>query len=344
MDIVSRISNFHADAKTKLYCMYMYFFQGINKSNLSKLFNKSIATICQWIDRYESGEGLSRKESTAIYKKFGLQKRQWLIELYEKRPVLYLDEAKHEFESYFKTSISSSSVFLILREAGLSWKTLERRAIQINQMDIIRFSLELTKFPWLLENLVFLDEVSFDNRGMLRKKGYGIKGKRLLYRGEFCRKPRVSLLCFIGVNGLLETYSTDGTFDRLKFSEKCRLFTKKVKQYPEQYSVWILDGAKIHTDPNIVYYLRSMGIVVIFLPAYCPFFNPIEIFFGVVKKRMRKFYEENSKKDFLISISEILNSFLNFSFENIFRKCGYTNMGFNPSVGLNQELKKFGFE
>ena len=38
------------------------------------------------------------------------------------------------------------------------------RAIQICQEDIIRFSKELLSFPWLLQNLVFLDKVGFDNR------------------------------------------------------------------------------------------------------------------------------------------------------------------------------------
>lgn len=111
-----------------------------------------------------------------------------------------------------------------MREAGLTWKVLERRAIQINNEEILRFTKELHSFPWILQNLVFLDEVSFDNRDMLRNKGYGMKGDRVYFRGEFCRKPRVSLLCFIGVNGLLDTFSTEGTFDRLKFVECCREF------------------------------------------------------------------------------------------------------------------------
>ena len=128
----------------------------------------------------------------------------------------------------------------------------------------------------------FLDEVGFDNRSMLRKKGYGLSGRRLVFRGEFNRKPRVSLLCFTGVNGVLETFCTDGTFDRRKFVACCRDFAltnDAVRPYPGRYSVWILDGAIIHCHPNIVYYLRSLGIWPIFLPAYCPFFNPIEVFF-----------------------------------------------------------------
>lgn len=119
---------------------------------------------------------------------------------------------------------------IILHDAGLTWKVLERRALQINQDDILRFCKELMSFPWLIQNLVFLDEVSFDNRDMLRKKGFGFKGQKLFYRGEFCRKPRVSLLCFIGVNGLLDTFSTEGTFDRLKFVECCKEFALRNPQ------------------------------------------------------------------------------------------------------------------
>jgi hypothetical protein len=90
-----------------------------------------------------------------------------------------------------------------------------------------------------------------------------------------------------------------GTFNRTNFFACCRDFATKdgrVHQYPGPYSVWIMDGASTHCDPNIVNYLRSVGIKVIFLPAYCPFYNPIEIFFGWVKRRFQKMYPKNSGK------------------------------------------------
>ena len=64
--------------------------------------------------------------------------------------------------------------------------------------------------------------MSFDNRGMIRKRGHSIKGTKVLIRGEFVRKPRVSLLCFINTNGIFETFMTEGTFNRLKFFEHIR--------------------------------------------------------------------------------------------------------------------------
>ncbi|KAG6952808.1 hypothetical protein JG688_00013121 [Phytophthora aleatoria] len=71
-----------------------------------------------------------------------------------------------------------------------------------------------------------------------------------------------------------------GMFDRVSFVECCRDFVYSncgnIRQYPGSNSVWILDGAKIHRQPEIVHYLHSVGVVPMFLPAYCPFFNPIE--------------------------------------------------------------------
>lgn len=147
---------------------------------------------------------------------------------------------------------------------------------------------------------------------------------------------------------MLNCYQTEGTFTRKKFVEFCRNFAtdhdSKVQQYPGKYSVWILDGAKIHLDKNFVLYLRSLGIIVIFLPAYCPFFNPIELVFGFMKRDLECNYIENSKLDIRLFIGEVANAFTNKKFTNIFRKCGYLPPGrFDPSVAFNMNLNEMGF-
>jgi hypothetical protein len=161
-----------------------------------------------------------RKERQVVYLRYGIEKREWLVKLYENRPILFLDEAKYFFDTQFNCNISKSTKSLILTEANLTWKVLERRAIQINEKDVLRFVNELLSVPWIIQNLVFLDEVSFDNRTMIRKRGYARKGERLIFRGEYGRKPRVSLLSFIRASGILESYYTEGTFNRfLSFSD-----------------------------------------------------------------------------------------------------------------------------
>ncbi|KAH9151897.1 hypothetical protein AeRB84_005599 [Aphanomyces euteiches] len=223
----------------------------------------------------------------------------------------------------------------------MTWKVLERRAIQIRMNDIVRFTEEVNSINWNLHSLQFLDEVSFDNRGMLRTRGYCMRGKKLIFRGEFVRKARVSLLCFLAVNGIVETFQTDGTFDRAQFVECCRIYALKNKHnkiYPGRGSVWILDGAKIHCDPDIIHFLRSIGLVVIFLPAYCPFFNPIEYSFGLMKKRMKKLYKEGSKRSLDLFIAEILDEFTRYDMARIYEHCGWTRVGmFDPRRGVDND-------
>lgn len=207
-----------ASENTIYHVLYGYFFRGLTIKCLSEMYNKDRTTISRWIKKYEETGDVKRKKSLmATYRKFDEHQRAWLVNLYKHRPVLHQNEAAFLFFEKFHTQISTSSISTILSEAGLTWKVLERHAIQIQVDDILRFSNELLCFPWLLENLVFLDEVGFDNKSMLRKKGYAMKGQKLIYRSEFVRKPRTSLLCFIGVHGLLNCYETEGTFTRLKF-------------------------------------------------------------------------------------------------------------------------------
>jgi hypothetical protein len=242
---------------------------------------------------------VTQKERDNVYTKYGVEKREWLLELYQRSPILYLDKAKQLFDRQFSARISKSYISIILRESGLSYKMIQRRAIQITTFDVLRFSQELQEHAWLIHNLVFIDEVSFDNREMYRKRGFGLKGQTVVFRGEYCRKPRVSLLCLLGVTGILDIFSTEGTFDRNLFIDSLREFALKNDQastFPGPNSLWIMDGAKIHCHENVVHYLRSIGIIVLFLPAYCPFFNPIELVFGYVKPKLRRYLVEGSRK------------------------------------------------
>ncbi len=103
-------------------------------------------------------------------------------------------------------------------------QTLEHRAIQIKESDIARFTNELNELDWTPSCLLFLDEVSIDNRAVVRRRGYGPSGTPLIVRGEYRRFPRVSMLSFLGVNGLVETFMEDGTFTRSLFLKCCRNF------------------------------------------------------------------------------------------------------------------------
>ncbi|KAI8849647.1 hypothetical protein BC829DRAFT_416690 [Chytridium lagenaria] len=195
--IMHAVTHQHASRAVKEYCIYII---------------KGPSTITNWIDDFEKNGDVQDRKRVTVYRKFSAGEREWITALYDKNPILYLDEAQHAFQEHFAKSISKSCLSSILHSEGYTWKVLERRAIQVNRLDVIRFWNELNELPWISHNLVFLDEVGFDNRDMIRRKGFGIKGEKLFFRGEFIRKARTSLLCFIGVDGVLESYPTEGTY------------------------------------------------------------------------------------------------------------------------------------
>ncbi|KAJ0394992.1 hypothetical protein P43SY_001263 [Pythium insidiosum] len=323
-----------------MHALYGFYYLRVPVDELARLYKKHVNTISNWIKRFETDNDYQRRSSTRSGE-MTMEQREWMLGYFKKHPVAFLDEAKAAFESKYTRFISISTVWRMLQQNGLTWKVLERRAINIKVDDIVRFTLEINSIKWSQMNIQFLDEVSFDNRGMLRSRGYCLKGKKLGFRGEFNRKARVSLLCFISVDGIVEAFHTDGTFDRAKFIEGCRTHAhsgKSVRQYPGRGSVWILDGAKIHCHPEIVYYLRSLGIIPIFLPAYCPFYNPIEYLFGLIKKAFKRQYVEGSKESQEVFIGNILQQFQDFDMSNIFEHCGWSVTGeFNPLAALKTE-------
>jgi transposase len=343
MEII--VARQHADPCTVLHCLYAYYVVGASRKELAVLYKKTNRTIGNWIRVYES-TGTYERVKTPSDPKYTHAQRQWFLEFYAAQPLAYIDEARAAFRRAHSITISKTTVWRIIHEHGLTWKVLERRAFQINEADIFRFIRELEIIDWCHQNLVFLDEVSFDNRGMIRKRGYAPRGKKLAIRGGFRRLPRISILAFLGVNGLLDFYDTDGTFDRIKFFTCCRKFAyaerNGVQQYLGKNSVWILDGATIHRDAEIVHFFRSVGVTPIFLPAYCPFFNPIEFLFGYVKRAFQRYYDERRVGSNLLPfVTETLLRFENFNMARVFAHCGWQVGGcFDPTGPMSAERRR----
>jgi len=101
-----------------------------------------------------------------------------------------------------------------------------------------------------------------------------------------------------------------------------------IEQYPGRNSLWVMDGASIHLDEYIIHFLRSCGTRVIFFPPYCPFYNPIEYVFGMIKAFCKSNYRQKGTEDLVLS--EALLYYTNFSLSNIYKKCGYEWGCFDP--------------
>ncbi|POM61665.1 Choline/Carnitine O-acyltransferase, partial [Phytophthora palmivora] len=128
----------HAHPSTVYHCLCAHIKLGYTRNHLAHIFNKTEHTIGNWLQTYyETG--------------------------------VFQHEARDAFRRAHGTEIFKTSVCRIIHSLGLTWKVLERRAIHIKELDVFGFVEELDHINWSHQNLVFLDEVSFDNRGMVRK-------------------------------------------------------------------------------------------------------------------------------------------------------------------------------
>lgn len=110
---------------------------------------------------------MRRLDADVDPRKYDQMKQQFILECYQQYPLSFFDEVRQKFITRFPGfNISISSVWRIIRNHGLTRKVIERRAIQISKANMIRFCNDLNSLPfhWTWENLVFLDEVGFDNR------------------------------------------------------------------------------------------------------------------------------------------------------------------------------------
>ena len=64
---------------------------------------------------------------------------------------------------------------------------------------------------------------------------------------------------------------------------------------------------------------------VVFLPAYCPFFNPIESMFSALKARMRRHYKEGQLPPSKLRefVSQVLKDMRFMCMRGYFEACGY---------------------
>ncbi|OWY99363.1 hypothetical protein PHMEG_00029640, partial [Phytophthora megakarya] len=159
------------------------------------------------------------------------------------RPPERGNEAQEAARQAHGTIISKTSVWRIIHSFGPTWKVLERRVIHIKELNVFRFMEELSHINWNHHNLVFLDEVSFDNRGLICKRGYVVREKKSPSATISRETLRVSILSCIGVNGIIDYFNTERTFDRLEFIKCCQDLVKKgpIRHYTGPNTIWIMD-------------------------------------------------------------------------------------------------------
>ena len=161
------------------------------------------------------------------------------------------------------------------------------------------------------EMLVAIDETSKVKINGVRDRMWARVGTNFTpYLNRFfgTRKQRYSMIAAADINGfILEACSvirrengvndgdlTRGTVGRERFKTWLREnLLPCLGNYAlrEPRSLVLIDNATIHHDDEIVALIRSTGAEILYLPPYSPDFNPIENFFYIYKKALKRFHK-----------------------------------------------------
>eukprot|EP00734_Pompholyxophrys_sp_LG126_P000172 Pompholyxophrys_sp_v1_NODE_28_length_3713_cov_6.285128.p2 type:complete len:301 gc:universal NODE_28_length_3713_cov_6.285128:3379-2477(-) len=203
--------------EVKLFAVYAVEYLGYPQKLIANIFVRSPKTISDWIQRYRETGEITRQSNQLKETKIGPEPKSWVLNYVHNNPCSHLHEISKEFRKFYSFYDSDSTIYTILKEANLTLRVLEARALEISWTDICRFTIEINSVRPFPDQLLFLDEFSTDNRAMFRKKGWFLRGERPFFRSCFRRGKRVSQLAFLGVEGFVAVGGTEGTFNRLNF-------------------------------------------------------------------------------------------------------------------------------
>lgn len=169
-----------------------------------------------------------------------------------------------------------------------------------------------------LERLVFIDETSLNTK-LVKTTGWAPVGERLVDHAPFGNWNTQTFIAALRHDGLTAPWVIKGAINRQIFNtyvETQLLPTLKPRD------VVILDNLSSHKSADAAEMLKSVGAWFLFLPAYSPDLNPIEMAFSKLKALIRK-AAARSYDALWKAVGNVCDLFSDDECRNYFKAAGY---------------------
>src|SRR6266702_358593 len=133
------------------------------------------------------------------------------------------------------------------------------------------------------EQLVFADESHFNRLTVRRPYTWSIRGKRTCRFEFFHRGTKYSMLSALSLDGILHLEVIEGAITGDIFQQFVQGLLLHMNEWPLPNSVLVVNNAMIHKVDGIRELVEGHGARIIYLPAYLPDLNPIELAFLSIK-------------------------------------------------------------
>ncbi|KAI7960196.1 hypothetical protein MJO29_005264 [Puccinia striiformis f. sp. tritici] len=315
---------------TKIHAIRMLL-QGKSETEIRQTLEENISrqSFARWLELYDQTRSVIRDPNT--YEKQGRPSllspadRQFMIDLVAARPGLFLDEIREYLYDADGPLLSIEAIqHNLVHQLQITLKkpsTLNNRKCLVAKFAYV----EKTRFiP--AEFFVFTDECTICDRDLLRSLARSPKGQpsaRFIVRQN---AERISLLPAIGIDGVMALALTENTFTGKKFQDYLEWdLIPRMNPYPGPNSILVCDNAKIHKGSRISEICAEAGILLMYLPPYCPELNPIELCFSAFKYRLRRsqILTDTTEPiwDIRETFDEVVTSQLCYSY---YSHCGYS--------------------
>ncbi len=167
--------------------------------------------------------------------------------------------------------------------------------------------------------LVFLDETGAKTN-MARTHGYAPRGERLVGSAPYARWRTTTFVGALRAGGFIAPLAVDGALNG-------ELFRAYVEQQLAPAlrpgDVLVLDNLSCHLAAGVREAVERAGARLLYLPAYSPDLNPIELAFSKLKRLLRQ-AAERTVEGLWSALGRLLDRFSAEECRGYFRHCGYT--------------------
>jgi DDE superfamily endonuclease len=138
------------------------------------------------------------------------------------------------------------------------------------------------------EQLVFADESHFNRLTLRRPYAWSKRGERASRHEIQFRGAKYSILPALSLDGILHLEVVENAVTGDVFRHFVEGLLPRMNKWPLPNSVLVVDNASIHKVAGIRELVEECGMRLMFLPAYSPDLNPIELAFSSIKAWLRQ--------------------------------------------------------
>ncbi len=262
--------------------------RGFSCSHTARVFGTSRSFVINLMRRYrETGELGTRAWGGARHSKLVVFQDEiigWIAE----QPDLTLTQMTARLMREHGVKASISGVSDLLRRAGYTYK----KSVLANEAT--RGKHKAKRLHWVtkrqpfmadhLHRLVFIDETSVNTK-LYRTRGHGLKGHRIHDTAPMAGWRTQTFIAGLRQDEMMAPWVLNGPMNKTAFETYVET---QLALALNPGDVVILDNLSSHKSARAAEALRQAGSWFLFLPAYSPDLNPIEMAFSKLKAHLRR--------------------------------------------------------